>query len=91
MLFNYAIFVFVIAVWLAFAYAVFVTPASLDALWASIRALPLLVQLVMWALLLPFMIVLWIWESGWALWLRALLVIGGIWVTVLITFPRTSS
>ena len=91
MLFNYVFFVFVIAVWLAFGYAAVTSAGSLDALWTSIRALPLIVQLAMWALLLPWMIALWIWESGWAAWLRILLVLGLAWVTIMITLPRAAS
>jgi hypothetical protein len=73
--------------WLVFAYLAFATPGGLPGAWASIRALPLLVQLVLWLLFLPWMIALWIAQTGWPGWLRVLLVVALLWVTYSMAFP----
>lgn len=73
--------------WLVFAYVAFATPGGLTGAWTAIRALPLLVQLVLWLLFLPWMIALWIARTGWPVWLRVLLVLGLLWVTYSMAFP----
>jgi hypothetical protein len=74
--------------WLAFGAALVTNPGILDSVWQSFRGLPLLVQLVVGLLLLPWVVGLWIWESGWPLWLRLLLMVGLGVATVMAFFPR---
>jgi hypothetical protein len=53
------------ALWAAVGLALVREPARLDAAWARLRALPLLVQVVAWVLLLPVVAGLWVWHTGW--------------------------
>jgi hypothetical protein len=44
---------------LAFGYALITDPTRLADAWVFVRALPLLVQIVLWAIFLPWMVALW--------------------------------
>ena len=73
-------FVVFAAIWVAFAYALVTSQGSLDAAWQWLRSLPLLPQAVMWLLFLPVALALWVWESGWPLVVRLVLVMSlGAW------------
>ena len=87
MIFNIAVFGASTAASLAFAYYLFADPSQLTELWQWIRALPLLVQLVMWALLLPWMLALWIWSTPWAFAIRLVLVVSVLLFTEYLVFP----
>jgi hypothetical protein len=76
------------AIWVAFGAALIWSQGSIDAAWQAIRELPILVQGVVWLLLLPVMLGLWVWETTWPLALRLLLVIGiGGW-NLMVFLPR---
>ncbi|MBN2045129.1 MAG: hypothetical protein JW757_08935 [Anaerolineales bacterium] len=62
----YANLIFVV-LWLGFVAALAVNTAWLDILWDWVQALPPVPELIVWLLLLPVMVGLWIWESTWAL------------------------
>ncbi len=76
LIFSAAMFVLSLIVSVAFGFFLLTEPSRLTEAWHAVRGLPLLVQLVLWALLLPWMIALWVWALPWALWLRLVLVIG---------------
>ena len=59
---TYAILIFVV-LWVGFAAALIVNREWLDLLWNWVRALPLVAEIIVWILLLPIMVGLWIWES----------------------------
>jgi hypothetical protein len=61
---TYAVVIFAV-LWIGFAVAFLVDPGWLDTLWNWVRALPLLVEIIVWVLFLPIMVGLWIWESSW--------------------------
>jgi hypothetical protein len=63
-------------VWVAFGAAVLRSQGTVDQAWRRIRALSIALQLVIWVLLLPVMIGLWIWETTWPVLVRATLVLG---------------
>jgi hypothetical protein len=63
--------------WVAFGAALLLSQGSLDAAWAWIRGLPLIVQGLVWLLFLPVVAGLWVWETGWPLVLR-LVAVGGL-------------
>jgi hypothetical protein len=69
----FAVFAFI---WVAFAAGLIWSQGSIDQAWATIRALPLVVQIVVWVLFLPVMVGLWVWETTWPLVLRLILVAG---------------
>ncbi len=85
--FNYLMFGLSTIATVAFAYYLLTNPAVLAQTWAWIRQLPLLVQLVMWLLFLPWMIALWIWVQPWAVALRFVLVLGTLGFAEYLLFP----
>ena len=85
--FNYLVFGLSTAATAAFAYYLVSDPARLNDAWVWIRQLPIIVQVVMWLLLLPWMIALWIWAQPWALAIRLVLVVGTLLFTEYLVFP----
>jgi len=75
-------------VWVAFGAALIWSQGSLDQAWTTIRELPLLVQIVAWVLFLPVMAGLWVWETGWPLVVRLVVVIGIAGWNLLVFLPR---
>ena len=76
--------------WIGFGAALVLSQGSLDQAWQAIRALPIVVQVVVWILFLPVMAGLWIWETTWPLIVRLLLVIGiGGW-NLLMFLPKAA-
>ena len=61
----YSIVIFTI-LWIGFAVALLVERRWIDDLWVWLKDLPIAFQIVLWILLLPITIGLWIWHSGWA-------------------------
>lgn len=72
---------------LAFGYYLFIDPTRLADAWIWIRELPLLVQLVLWALFLPWMIALWVWSMPWAFGLRMVIVVAILGAAEYVLFP----
>jgi hypothetical protein len=87
-LINYTAFAIFSLLWLGFLAGLLFSPAALDAVWQSFRSWPWILQLAVGLLVLPVAAGLWIWETGWAFWLRLILVLGLAWVTVYTFFPR---
>ena len=75
-------------IWIAFGAALLMSQGSLDGAWATIRGLPLVVQVIVWVLFLPVMIGLWVWESSWPLVARLVLVAGLAGWNLLMFLPR---
>jgi len=82
---NVFAFLLFTSLWLAFAAALLLSPPTLDGVWAWLRGLPLVVQVLVWLLLLPVVAGLWIWHQEWALVLR-LLLIAGLAVATIVAF-----
>jgi len=78
---------FILVGWAVFAYLVLAAPGGLPAAWSWVRSLPLVIQLVMWLLLLPWMVALWISQTSWAPALRFLLIAGLALATFWISVP----
>lgn len=76
--------------WLGFGAAILWSQGSLDAVWQWIRGLPLIAQALVWLLFLPVMIGLWIWESGWHVVVRLILVAGVAGWNLLVFLPRAA-
>jgi hypothetical protein len=72
---TYAILIFAL-LWIGFALALAVNPGWLDVLWDWVRALPTVVEVIVWILLLPIMVGLWIWQSSWSTLVRLLAAAG---------------
>jgi hypothetical protein len=60
----YANLIFIL-LWAGFIIALVINRAWLDVLWNWAQALPLVLKVIVWVMLLPIMVGLWIWESSW--------------------------
>jgi hypothetical protein len=78
-------------IWIAFAVGLVWSQGSLDAAWAALRGLPLIVQAVVWLLFLPVTAGLWIWETTWPFVLRLILVAGLAGWNLLVFLPRAAT
>ena len=78
-------------VWLGFGIALVASQGSLDAAWQWIRALPIVVQALVWLLFLPVVGALWIWETTWPIVVRLPLVLGLAWWNLLIFLPSSGA
>ena len=85
---TYAIVIFAM-LWVGFASALVVNREWLDLLWNWVRALPSVVEIIVWVLFLPIMAGLWIWESSWPALVR-LLALAGIVVWTLLAVSSFS-
>jgi hypothetical protein len=87
-LFNVFVFVLFAALWALFAYALVANQGGLDSVWEWARSQHIIVQGVVGLLVLPVAIGLWIWESGWPLIVRLVLVASiGAW-NLWMFFPK---
>jgi hypothetical protein len=76
--------------WVAFGAALVWSQGSLDQAWATIRGLPLIVQIGAWLLFLPVMAGLWVWETTWPLVVRVVVVLGLAGWNLLVLLPRAA-
>jgi hypothetical protein len=77
--------------WVAFAAALLVSPASFEAAWEWIGSLPLVVQGLLWLLFLPVLAGMWIWETDWPLIVRLVLVVAIAGWSLLVMLPRAAN
>ena len=75
-------------IWIAFAAGLIWSQGSLDQAWNTVRGLPLIIQVFVWVLFLPVMIGLWIWETGWPLVVRLVLIVGVAGWNLLMFLPK---
>ena len=61
----YANLIFVV-LWVGFIIALIVNREWLGELWVWVGALPTVLRIIVWVLILPIMVGLWIWESDWS-------------------------
>jgi hypothetical protein len=69
------------------------SPGTIDSLWSRLRDLPFLVEAAVWLVAFPLTLSMAVWESSWAEWIRALLVIAFTiaWSYLFYPKPATSS
>jgi len=79
---TFAIAIFAL-LWIGFAIALAVDRTWLDALWNWVRALPTLVEIIVWVVFLPVLVGLWTWESSWPAFVRLLATAGLLGWTLL--------
>lgn len=77
-------------IWIALAAGLIWSRGSVDQAWETIRGLPLIVQAVVWLLLLPVMVGLWVWETTWPLIVRLVVVVGIAGWNLLVFLPRAA-
>ena len=88
---NGVLFAVFALLWIGFAVALVASQGSLDAAWATLRGLPLIVQAVVWLLFLPVTVGLWVWETTWPLVLRLIVVMGLAGWNLLMFLPRAAT
>ena len=89
-LINIGAFGILTLLWLGFAAALVFNQALLDTVWQTLRGFPIAVQAVVWLLVLPVALGLWIWESSWPIWIRLILVVGLAIATIYTFYPKHS-
>jgi hypothetical protein len=77
------------AMWVALGVAIVRAPARVDAAWRRLRALPLLVQLLAWVLLLPILAGIAVWQLGWPRLARMTMVAGIAAWNLLVFLPAS--
>ncbi len=85
---SYGSFAVLSLLWLGFGAAILFNQAILDTVWQTLRGLPIVIQAVVWLLILPVTLGLWVWETSWPLWIRLLLVVGLGIGTIYTFFPK---
>jgi len=69
--------------WVGLAIALLVNREWLDLIWNWVRALPSVLEIIVWVLFLPITVGLWVWESSWPTFV-SLLAFAGIVVWTLL-------
>jgi len=80
-----------LVLWIVVGAGIVWSQGSVDQAWQAIRALPLLLQLVVWLLFLPVMAGVWIWETTWPLLVRIILVAGLAGWNLLVFLPKAAA
>jgi hypothetical protein len=80
-------FAVVTVMWTAFIMAMFLEPSNLTHIWNNFRDQFVGLQAIEGLLLLPWVLGLAMWTSGWDVWLRYLTVFGLAWTTIYLFFP----
>jgi len=76
--------------WGAFVTLLAVSPATLDDAYAWLRGLPIVWEVLLWILTLPWTVAYLVYEAGWEHWLRVVVVALIVTVHLSICAPRTS-
>lgn len=84
------LFIAFLGLWIAFGAGLVLNQGGLDAAWAWIGSLPLLLQGVAWLLFLPVVAALWAWETSWPLVIRLVVVAGLCGWSLMIFLPRSA-
>ena len=88
---HYILFGIFLILWAAFGVALAASQGSIDQAWQTIRALPLVLQILVWILFLPVMIGLWVWESsGWNVVVRLIIVVALAGWNLFMFLPRAT-
>jgi hypothetical protein len=83
-----ALFVVFALLWVGFGAGLIWNQGGLDAAWAWIGGLPLIVQGVAWLLFLPVVGALWVWETSWPIVLRLVIVASLAGWSLMVFLPR---
>ena len=86
----YAWFGLMTGSWLAFAVLAVTSEDTLADIWDWVGGLPLVLEVLVWFLALPWMLALAVWESAWSDAARLLVVLAIATAWTLISIPRPS-
>ena len=73
-----------LALSIIFTVLLIIAPEQLDAAWQWIRELPIVLEVIAWLALLPWLLAYLAWQTSWDLWLRIVVVwllVGGVALT----------
>jgi hypothetical protein len=79
-------FVWMVAMWAGFF--VLLVAAQISGVWDWVRDLPVLVEIVLWVALFPWLLGAAVWSSSWMGWVRLLLVLVFAFGWSLVSIPR---
>ena len=79
-------FIWMVGMWLAFFWLLFA--GALDGLWRTITGLPILLDIVLWIVFLPWMLATWVWTGPWPEWIRVTLVLCFAIGWTVVSIPR---
>jgi hypothetical protein len=82
-------FAWMLAMWAGFF--ALVLADRIDVVWSWVRDLTLLVELLVWVALFPWLLGAAVWTSSWAGWLRLLLVLAFTFGWSLVSIPRRTA
>jgi hypothetical protein len=85
---SIVVFSGVVGLWVAFFVLTLAAPGTLHDAWAWLRDLPLLLEIGMWIVALPWALALAVWQSSWADWLQTVLIACFAIGWTLAFFPR---
>jgi hypothetical protein len=84
----YAWFGLMVGAWLAFAVLAVTSEGALDRIWDRVGDLPLVLEVIVWLLTLPWLLALAVWESAWSDTARVAVVLAIATAWTLISIPR---
>jgi hypothetical protein len=86
-----AFFALMAGLWGAFVTLLAVSPSTLDDAYSWLRDLPIVWELLMWLLTLPWTVAYLLYETDWTHWLRVVVVALIVTVHLSVCAPRTPS
>ncbi|TPV53139.1 hypothetical protein FJ661_00635 [Pseudarthrobacter phenanthrenivorans] len=88
---NIAVLIIAVLLWAAFGAVLLSRQGNLGELWSAFRGQPWLLQGLEFLILLPWAAALWVWNTSWDLWIRALLLLGLVWTSLYLLSPWRSA
>jgi hypothetical protein len=82
-------FLWMVGMWMAFFALLFAD--QLDEIWRAVRDLPLVAEIILWVLFLPWMLGMGVWTTSWATWIRVALVACFAVGWTVVSIPRRTS
>jgi hypothetical protein len=82
-------FLWMVGMWIAFFALLFAD--QLDEIWRLVRDLPLVAEIVLWVLFLPWMLGTAVWTTSWPMWIRVALVACFAVGWTVVSIPRRTS
>lgn len=79
-------FVWMVGMWVTFFWLLFAN--GLDEVWRAVTGLPILIEIVVWIVFLPWMLGTWVWTGPWPDWVRVALVLCFAIGWTLVSIPR---
>jgi hypothetical protein len=80
-----------VAMWSAFVTLLVVSPGTLDDTYDWLTGLPIVWEILMWIVLLPWALAYLVWESSWDQWVRILIVGMMAGAHLVLSAPRSKS